>query len=266
MADERGHETGITRVDIAQAFRALGIPPRAVILLHSSLRSFGAVAGGADTVVDGILDALGPAGTLVVPTLTGKETLSPEAPPRIDLRTAACSTGAFPEALRKRPDARRSTHPTHSCAALGAQARAMTRNHHLSPTPCGVTSPYFHVAQAGGYIVMAGCDLSVCTTLHTVEELANVPYHLQESVAQGVCIGLDGQEIAAPCRLHRYDGPERDFPGLEPLLSARGHMFKGRVGASTLRIVHAMGLIEMALDRLRFDPWYLTVWRKKGEG
>ncbi len=248
----------ITRTGIAGGFRDLGLPKATAVLLHSSLRSFGQVDGGSDAVIDGILDALGDDGTLLAPTLTGHEKLSPENPPHIDLRTTPCWTGLICETLRKRPEAVRSIHPTHSCAALGADAEPLMRNHHHSPTPCGVTSPYFRVALANGYIAMAGCALDTCTAFHTVEELANVGYHLQDRVAHGTCIDKNGDTIDTPCFLHSYAGPERNFPVIEPLLLEKGLMRIGKIGESTVRLIHAMGLIETALERLRFDPLYLT--------
>ncbi|HOD51832.1 MAG TPA: AAC(3) family N-acetyltransferase [Candidatus Hydrogenedentes bacterium] len=248
----------VTRSDITAGFRELGIHLGDAILVHSSLSSFGHVEGGADAVIDGILDALGPEGTLLVPTLTGGPELSPENPPHIDLRTAPCWVGRIPETARQRSEAVRSVHPTHSCAAIGSRAAELTRGHYLSPTPCGVTSPYFRLAAAGGSIVMIGCGLSRCTTCHTVEELANVDYHLQRRVAYGWCIDQTGARIETPCLLHSYDGPERDFPVLEPGLLEKGLMRKGTIGNAEIRVIDAMGLIETALDRLRFDPYYLT--------
>ncbi len=255
----------ITRNEITQGFRALGVKPGDCLLMHSSLSSFGRVEGGADTVIDGILDALGNSGTLLVPTLTGHEELSAENPPHFDLRSQACWTGVIPETLRQRPGAVRSTHPTHSCAAIGARAEELTRGHHLSPTPCGVTSPYFRVAAAGGYLAFVGCALDVCTTCHTVEELANVDFHLQPGVACGSCIDRHGNHLETPCRLHSYEGPQRDYPVLEPFLLERGHMRVGSIGSSTIRLVKAMALIETALEKLCFDPYYLTVLRKERE-
>ena len=250
--------TMVTRQAIADGFRELGVGAGDVLLLHSSLSSFGRVEGGADTVIDGVLDALTKDGTLVVPTLTGSRDLSPANPPHIDLRTTPCWTGRIPEALRLRCEAVRSTHPTHSCAAIGARAEAIMRNHALSPTPCGVLSPYFQAALAGGKIVFAGCTLQVCTTCHTVEEIANVPYHLQSDVAYGSCIDQHGNHVETPVRLHSYEGPTRDFPVLEPVLLERDLMCIGKVGDSTVRLIDAMGLIETALEKVRFDPYYLT--------
>ncbi|MCP4640556.1 MAG: AAC(3) family N-acetyltransferase [bacterium] len=195
-------EQSITRAEITEGFWGLGIRPSDTLLMHSALSSFGYVEGGADAVIDGILNALGDDGTLLVPTLTGSEELSPENPPNVDLRSEPCWVGRIPETLRQRPEAIRSTHPTHSCAAIGAMAEELTDGHEISPTPCGITSPYYHVAEAGGYIAMVGCALDRCTTCHTVEELANVPYHLQKEVAYGSCIDRYGDVVEAPCLLH----------------------------------------------------------------
>ncbi|MEA3365404.1 MAG: AAC(3) family N-acetyltransferase [Candidatus Hydrogenedentes bacterium] len=249
----------VTQSDIALGFTELGIHQGDAVLVHSSLSSFGHVEGGADAVIDGILDALGPEGTLVVPTLTGNPELSPENPPYVDLRTAPCWVGRMPATARRRPGAVRSVAPTHSCSAIGKRAEELTRDHYVSPTPCGITSPYFRVALAGGMIVMIGCDLSTCTTCHTVEELANVDFHLQRRVAYGSCIDQTGARIETPCRLHSYDGPERDYPALEPLLLEKGLMRKGMIGNAEIRVIDSIGLIETALDCLRFDPYYLTV-------
>jgi aminoglycoside 3-N-acetyltransferase len=248
----------MTRKRIASGFRALGLPEGVPVLVHSSLRSFGRVDGGAETVIDGLLDAVGPRGTVMAATLTGHRGLSPANPPVTDMRTAPAWNGRIPETLRQRSDAVRSIHPTHSCAAVGAQAEALTHGHENTATPCGVPSPYWRNAAAGGYIAMAGCILTTCTTMHTIEELANVPYHLQPKPTRGVCIDARGRRVQVPVRLHDYGGPERDFPVMEPILLKRGLMRIGKVGKSTVRLIQAMGLIESALECLRSDPYFLT--------
>ena len=59
----------VTRGDVDAAARAMGIVAGDTVILHSSLSSMGTVGGGADAVIDGFLDAVGPAGTVAVPTL-----------------------------------------------------------------------------------------------------------------------------------------------------------------------------------------------------
>ena len=52
---------------IAKDLYALGIRPGDTVLVHSSLKSLGPVPGGAETVIQGLLKALGDEGTLLFP-------------------------------------------------------------------------------------------------------------------------------------------------------------------------------------------------------
>src|SRR5688500_19439132 len=58
----------VTRAALAEDLGRLGVRPGSVLLAHSSLSALGWVCGGAQAAVEGLLDALGPEGTLVVPT------------------------------------------------------------------------------------------------------------------------------------------------------------------------------------------------------
>ena len=61
----------LTRKDIVKGLRALPINPGDILLVHSSLKSFGRVEGGADAVIDALLETVGAEGTVMVPTITG---------------------------------------------------------------------------------------------------------------------------------------------------------------------------------------------------
>ena len=50
----------VTRKDVFNTLRELGVKDGDILLFHSSLKSFGQVENGADTVIDGALDAAGP--------------------------------------------------------------------------------------------------------------------------------------------------------------------------------------------------------------
>ena len=99
----------------------------AIIFVHSSLRSLGHVAGGADAVIDALLDTLGPAGTLVVPTFTFAH--GSKANPVFNMARDPSEMSQITEATRRRPEARRSCHLLHSVAALGQHALELTAYH-----------------------------------------------------------------------------------------------------------------------------------------
>ena len=47
-----------------------GIQRGDVVMMHSALSSIGYVEGGADTVIDAVLEAIGPEGTFAVSTMS----------------------------------------------------------------------------------------------------------------------------------------------------------------------------------------------------
>ena len=120
----------VTRADVTAGLRSVGIVPGDTVMFHSSLSSMGTVVGGPDTVIDGFLDAVGPTGTVAVPTLCNWK---PEEQrlvfPRWDPRTTPSYVGIISETFRKRPEAVRSDHATHSVAAIGARAAELTADH-----------------------------------------------------------------------------------------------------------------------------------------
>ena len=63
-----------TRQSIAEELRALGLQPGTLALVHASLSRLGWVCGGPVAVVQALLDVVGPAGTVVMPTQSGDYT------------------------------------------------------------------------------------------------------------------------------------------------------------------------------------------------
>lgn len=177
-----------TRLGLATAFRRLGICEGDTLLVHSSLRSLGYVVGGAAAVVHALLDTVGAAGTVVVPTFTAgnsdpsrwARTMRSAAPPewwtaiREDLPpfdpalTASQNMGVVAEAVRTWPGSIRSSHPQTSFAAVGRHARFLMSGH---PQDChlGPRSPLGRLAESDGKVLLLGVPFGVCTAFHLAE-------------------------------------------------------------------------------------------------
>ncbi len=242
--------------DLVSFFKKLGIKVGDSVLVHSSLSSFGHVEGGAGTVIDALLKAVGKEGTVLVPTLTGKPEDGPETPPVFDVRSTPCWTGRIPTEFMKKPDAKRSLHPTHSVSGIGPSTDFLIKNHEDSMTPCGKGSPYYRLAESGGYILLVGVAHESDTTLHTVEELAEVPYHMQKEPSDATITDRDGNTFKRRLYLHDWGTP-RNFEKIDGDLEELGIEKKARVGDSTVRIVDSMRMIEWVLKKLREDIRYL---------
>jgi aminoglycoside 3-N-acetyltransferase len=201
---------------------------------------------------------------VLFPTLTGSPADGPDAPPIMDVRTTPCWTGRIPETARQRRDAIRSLHPTHSIAVLGARAGRYARGHESGESPCDTHSPYFRLITEGGFILLlGGVGQESNTTLHCLEELGNVPYHLQEETTDGVVIDASGNRRIVRNRLHLWrnllypEGLERDFPRINGSLEAKGAMRFGRVGQSTSALISAQAMAGIVLPFFVKDPLYL---------
>ena len=246
-------QTVVGKADIVRGLRHLGVKAGDAILAHSSLKSFGRVEGGAEAVVDALLETVGPTGTAMVPTLTGRREDSAEDPPVFDVRQTPTWTGLIPETLRRRAGARRSLHPTHSAAAIGPQADFLIRDHLTCDTPCGPGSPYLRLADLDGKVVFLGVGLTCCTLLHGVEELAHAAYHMQPRPVRAVITDWDGRRLERKVRIHDWGAP-RDFSALEPIFVKAGIMRLGKVGEAAIRVLAARPAVERALALLRESP------------
>ena len=223
------------------------------VLVHSSLSSFGHVEGGSDAVIDALLETVGTSGTVIVPTLTATALHSADNPPVFDTENSACWTGRIPETFRKRPEAIRSLHPTHSVAAIGADAEELTREHSFSISPCDEKSPFGKLTQLNnGYVLLIGVDYESVTAFHHVEELAGAEYHMQSGFTKASLV-IDGKNVERHYMLHQW-GTARDFNVMEPVFVERGVQKMGRIGDSEVRLLHAPGIRQVTLSCLRADP------------
>ena len=142
-------ETPATVASLQADLRALGVTPGMVVLVHSSLSAMGWVCGGPVAVILALQKALGPDGTLVMPTHSGDLTEpsrweSPpvpeswwpvirEAMPAFDPDlTPTRAMGTIPETFRKQRGVLRSVHPHVSFSARGPRAEEITGNHSLA--------------------------------------------------------------------------------------------------------------------------------------
>lgn len=229
-------KTRVTRADLVAGLRETGIAAGATLQVHSSLSRLGYVEGGAETVVDALLEVVGPEGTVMVPTFNhgGADIYDP--------RTTPSSNGAVTEALRRRPEARRSVHPTHPYAAIGRDAEELVAGH-LEVDTFSRRSPLGKLADRGGFVLLLGVGMR-----------ANTAAHIGETMARVHCLGFnqfprrvrldDGRVIPAWSVVWR-DGPCRiEWDPLEARLRSRGLIRDGRIGDGEVHLMKALDVIE----------------------
>ena len=228
---------------MAQDLVALGLRSDDVILMHSSLSSLGYVEGGADTVIDTLLEVLSE-GTLLIPALS-YDTVNANNPVFIARETPSC-IGRISETFRTRPGVLRSIHPTHSVCGMGKHAQEILSRHIETDTPVGKLSPFGLLPEYGGKVLMLGCRLFSNTSMHGVEELSRPWYVMKPYRTTFRLVDENGQETEKSYETHnfknaiqRYDrlAQVMDIPN-GPVLNATCHLIDARqmwkVGHETL--------------------------------
>ncbi|MEA4888642.1 MAG: AAC(3) family N-acetyltransferase [Clostridiaceae bacterium] len=234
----------INKNDILFSLDLLDIKQGDVLLVHSALSSMGQVEGGADAVIDALLEAVGPEGTIVMSTLTGWA-----AP--FDVRSSPSAVGLISETFRRRPQARRSLHPVHSVAAIGRQAEWITSGHELCATGCGAGTPYAKMIDLGGKVMLLGVDMDRNTIMHTLEEMVSAPYLLTLDIPAPTY--LPGQSTFT---LRQFPPGHRDFNRLTPVLRARRALIEGKIGSAVVKVMELPRLMEIGLEVLAEDPLF----------
>ena len=107
----------VTEEEIRSGLERLGLRRGCVVVVHSSLSSFGRVAGGAEAVAAAVADAVGPEGLVVMPLYASRYDADGRLLREPDF-TRGVTTGAVALALARRQDAHVALHPLYSNAFL----------------------------------------------------------------------------------------------------------------------------------------------------
>jgi aminoglycoside 3-N-acetyltransferase len=212
----------MTSPEIKKGLHELGIAKGDIVLLHSSLSSLGRVEGGAQAVVEAFLGVLGEEGTLLAPIFEP-------------------GLGDIAEAVGRHPRAIKSIHPLACVAAIGRDAEELCKDHWKAETAHAHGTPYFRIAEKGGFVCLLGVDQDRNTTLHTAEALLRLPYLSTETRTFETPEGH--QTRSWPF----FPGPHRDFIGLDRLLRESGKMRVGHIGPAVVRLIRSKDLIDLAV-------------------
>ena len=181
----------VTPSMLARDLRRLGLRQGMTVIVHTSMSRLGWVPGGAQGVIEALLDVLTGEGTLVMPTHTGHLTdpsswVAPPVPkawwrtirremPAYDAAlTPTRRMGVVAETFRKHPGARRSTHPHVSFAALGPNAEQVVGEHPLGDM-FGERSPLARLYDLDAHVLLAGVTHANNTSIHLGETRAEFP-------------------------------------------------------------------------------------------
>jgi len=232
----------------------LGLRSGGVLMVHASLRALGQVPGGAESVIQGLLAALGADGTLLMPALSYERVTREN--PVLDVKNTPSNVGVIPEIFRKRAGTKRSIHPTHSVCAVGPLAEPLLAPHIEDTTPCGPNSPFHRLPHYNGQILMLGCGLEPNTSMHAIEELVAPPY-LYGPPIEYTLVREDGTDLVKTYTPHSFEGWEQRYDRVQDVLPAFA-LKRGPVLEAEAWLIESAALWEHALPALRKAPLYFV--------
>jgi aminoglycoside 3-N-acetyltransferase len=260
MSETNTIEAGgpFTRATIAEDLRRLGLASGATVIVHSSLSRLGWVAGGAHAVVLALLEVVGPAGTIVMPTHTGlsdparwRNPPVPEAwwpvfraevPAYDDRLTPTRNMGAIVECFRHLEEVARSGHPAVSVAAVGPHRDEVVSSHSLADS-LGESSPLARLYELDAYVLLLGVGHANNTSLHLAEYRAAFP---KTAITQGAPVRI-GQARSWVEWLD-IDHDSSDFEALGTAFAATGGDTEGTVGSGTARLMRQRAVVDFAVS------------------
>lgn len=231
---------GIRRVELVAQLRGLGVREGGVLLVHTSFRAVRPVEGGPAGLIDALLQAVGPRGTLVMPSWTGddEEPFDPAATP------ASADLGVVADTFWRLPGVVRSGHPF-AFAAMGPLAEQITRD--LLPLPPHIReSPVGRVHELDGQVLLLGVGHDADTTLHLAELIADVPYRVRKHIT----VLQDGRPVRVP--YGENDHCCERFTLADEWL--RGLQREACVGNAPARLARSRDIVQAALAHLAHDP------------
>ncbi len=250
----------VTRSEIKNSAKELGIKAGDSVIIHSSLKSLGYVEGGPDAVIDGFLDAVTDEGTVIFPTLCQNDWEHVYENWHID---APSDVGLISNVFRKRKGAMRSNQATHSVAAIGKDAKYITETHGqtgkrigiFGDTPFSADSPWEKMYELDTKMVFLGVSMLYATMRHYAEYVF---------VSDSLCQIKDCKEYdEMKNQLWLYGGPEAIWPHIEneaiyPVLKENGAVKETTCGNATIICVGAKEFTDFCIKAMEdADERYL---------
>lgn len=247
----------VTILDIRQAAQALELSGQA-LCVHASLRSFGWVEGGAESVINGLLAE---GCTVLVPTFSWwfsarapagryipRNAYDYDRPPESwweaerfytpELSEVGEEMGIIAATLATMPSRVRGDHPISSFSAVGPKAQELI----AGQQSLDVYAPLKRLATMGGLVVLMGVGLKRVTLLHLAEQMAG------RNLFRRWARGRHGQVVEVA-----VGGCSEGFGNIEPFLQP---LVRERiVGESLWRVLPAQETLEVAVKAIQEDPW-----------
>ena len=250
----------IFKTDITDALMNAGLQRGDSVMVHTSLGKIGYVCGGAQVVIEALIEIVGEDGTIMMPAQSWKN-LDPETGVHWDADendwdrirenwpaynkaiTPTNTMGAVAEMFRSWPGTVRSDHPARSVAAWGKNAEYLTENHDISDI-FGDTSPIGKFYELDGKVLLIGVDYDKNTSIHLADVRAEYPG--KHTCIEHSAVMENGKRVWKSYETLYVNG--EDFIDIGADFEA-AHIVKiANIGGTKLKIMKQRELVDFAVE------------------
>lgn len=252
-----------SKTSIVNALRALGISEGDIVYSHVSLIHLGVMQaehGSTDVIFDivqAIKEVIGDKGTFITPSFTYSFCNEK----KYDIEVTPSVVGAFGEYLRKLDLSSRSTDPIFSVTGFGASFNHLISQH--TRTTFGDGCLYEKLLSVDAKLCNFGVDLFYCTPIHYLERRLGVSYRYDKTFSGILQTPNSKQQI--DWEYYVRDINVASAPNLNQLqyyALQEGLATTVRMGRGTLSSVSLRDYFELAEQKMKRDPMFLTVGAK----
>jgi aminoglycoside 3-N-acetyltransferase len=250
----------LTFDDLVGGFHSMGVQPGDTLLVHSSYKSFGPIEGGPQTVVNALEAALGPEGTLIMPTFNFDFNKGQS----WDVRTTPSQMGVLTEIVRKDARAKRVFHPIYSFAILGKHAEMLGSLRYKSSYERN--SVFGRLRDLDGKIMVIGLSYTNSMTFfHHIEQMEGVDYRFLKQFT-GEVTDWDGSTRTETYEMLVRDIDKGVITEVDPmgeLMEKAGVITVGEIGEAPVKLMKANEVYAFTAREMRRDPHLLYYIRKE---
>lgn len=250
----------VFKSDIVNALKSVGLQSGDSVMVHTSLRRIGYICGGAQTIIEALIETVGSEGTVMMPSQSWRN-LDPETGVHWDADeadwdkirenwpaydkaiTPTNSMGAVAEMFRSWPGAVRSDHPARSVAAWGKNAVYLTENHDISNI-FGDSSPVGKLYDLDGKVLLIGVGYDKNTSLHLADVRAEYPG--KHSCVEHSAVMENGERVWKEYETLFVDG--KDFIDIGAAFEAAYTVARAKLGGTEIKMMKQRELVDFAVQ------------------
>lgn len=267
-----------TKQDIINDLKKAGLKREDTVLVHSSYKAMAGdkgIEGGAETILDALMEYFGEDGLLIFPSLTykygwlinddgvmhnpanGKKEGFREFGVNFDVRTAEChNIGILPSLFIKREGIVRSLCPTSSVAAYGKDAASFCEGHEKT-SAFSVDSPWGKLYDRDTKFLFIGTGIACNTYMHALEERANVPDLIAPYLFEFTVTDYDDNVHSVKYRRHT-PGHNHYYNKVEKEFLKEGIARMAKIASADVHIIDGKKETDYMMQRLKDEPYLFT--------